>query len=116
MLFIWYTALPVALTWCFMGIGILLSTLSRSADVAQASAFVVWLTLLLFLDLILLGTLIRNQIPPETVVGIALANPIQVFRTATMLLLDSQLVMLGPSAYVILDNFGQAGYMAYAIS
>ena len=75
----------------------------------------VWLTLLLFLDLILLGTLIRNQIPPETVVGIALANPMQVFRTAAMLLLDSQLVMLGPSAYVILDNFGQAGYMVYAI-
>ncbi len=115
MLFIWYTALLVALARCFLGIGMLLSTLSRSADVAQASAFVVWLTLLLFLDLILLGTLIRNQIPPETVVGIALANPMQVFRTAAMLLLDSQLVMLGPSAYVILDNFGQAGYMAYAI-
>jgi ABC-2 type transport system permease protein len=114
-LFIWYTALLMALAWCFLGIGMLLSTLSRSADVAQASAFVVWLTLLLFLDLILLGTLIRNQIPPETVVGIALANPMQVFRTAAMLLLDSQLVMLGPSAYVILDNFGQAGYMAYAI-
>ncbi len=114
-LFIWYTALLMALAWCFLGIGMLLATLSRSADVAQASAFVVWLTLLLFLDLILLGTLIRNQIPPETVVGIALANPMQVFRTAAMLLLDSQLVMLGPSAYVILDNFGQAGYMAYAI-
>lgn len=114
-LFIWYTALLMALAWCFLGIGMLLSTLSRSADVAQASAFVVWLTLLLFLDLILLGTLIRNQIPPETVVGIALANPMQVFRTAAMLLLDSQLVMLGPSAYVILDNFGQAGYMVYAI-
>ncbi|MFB1489185.1 MULTISPECIES: ABC transporter permease [unclassified Thiocapsa] len=114
-LFIWYTALLMALAWCFLGIGMLLSTLSRSADVAQASAFVVWLTLLLFLDLILLGTLIRNQIPPETVVGIALANPMQVFRTAAMLLLDSQLVMLGPSAYVILDNFGQGGYMAYAI-
>ena len=114
-LFIWYTTLLMALAWCFLGIGMLLSTLSRSADVAQVSAFVVWLTLLLFLDLILLGTLIRNQIPPETVVGIALANPMQVFRTAAMLLLDSQLVMLGPSAYVILDNFGQAGYMVYAI-
>jgi ABC-2 type transport system permease protein len=114
-LFIWYTALLMSLAWCFLGIGMLLSTLSRSADVAQASAFVVWLTLLLFLDLILLGTLIRHQIPPETVVGIALANPMQVFRTAAMLLLDSQLVMLGPSAYVILDNFGQAGYMAYAL-
>ena len=32
-----------------------------------------------------------------------------------MLLLDPQLVMLGPSAYVILDAFGQAGYIAFAL-
>jgi len=32
-----------------------------------------------------------------------------------MMLLDQQLVMLGPSAYVILDAFGEVGYMAYAL-
>jgi ABC-2 type transport system permease protein len=114
-LFAYYTGLLMALAWCFLGIGMLLSTLTRSADVAQASAFVVWLALLLFLDLILLGVMIRNQIPPESAVAIALANPLQVFRTAAMLLLDPQLVMLGPSAYVILDTFGQAGYIAYGL-
>jgi ABC-2 type transport system permease protein len=49
-------------------------------------------------------------------VAIALANPLQVFRTATMLLFDPQLVLLGPTAYVILDHFGQAGYLAYALT
>jgi ABC-2 type transport system permease protein len=93
----------------------LLSTLSRSADVAQASAFVIWLTLLLFLDLILLGVMIREHLPPESAVAIALANPLQVFRTAAMMLLDHQLVMLGPSAYVILDNFSEIGYTVYAL-
>jgi ABC-2 type transport system permease protein len=39
-----------------------------------------------------------------------------VFRTAAMMLFDRQLVLLGPSAYVILDTFGQAGYMAFAIA
>jgi ABC-2 type transport system permease protein len=116
LLFGFYTGLLMALAWCFLGIGMLLSTLTRSADVAQASAFVVWLTLLLFLDLILLGVMIRNQIPPESAVAIALANPLQVFRTSAMLLLDPQLVMLGPSAYVILDAFGRAGYVAYALA
>jgi ABC-2 type transport system permease protein len=114
-LFVYYTALLMALAWCFLGLGMLLSTLTRSADVAQASAFVVWLTLLLFLDLILLGVMIREQLPPETAVGIALANPMQVFRTAAMMLLDRQLVILGPSAYLILDAFGDAGYIAYAV-
>jgi len=114
-LFVYYTGLLMALAWCFLGLGMLLSTLTRSADVAQASAFVVWLTLLLFLDLILLGVMIREQLPPETAVGIALVNPMQVFRTAAMMLLDQQLVILGPSAYLILDAFGVGGYIVYAL-
>ncbi|MCU7892111.1 MAG: ABC transporter permease [Candidatus Thiodiazotropha sp. (ex Ustalcina ferruginea)] len=114
-LLIYYTGLLMALAWCFLGIGMLISTLARSADVAQGAAFVVWLTLLLFLDLILLGVLIQEHLPPETAVAIALANPMQVFRTATMMLFDPQLVLLGPTAYVILDNFGQLGYIVYAI-
>lgn len=114
-LFIYYKALLMTLAWCFLGIGMLLSTLARSADVAQASAFVVWLTLLLFIDLVLLGVMIRNQLPPEAAVALALINPLQVFRTAAMMLLDQQLVILGPSAYVILDTFGQTGYIAFAL-
>jgi len=112
---IYYTGLLMVLAWCFLGIGMLISTIARSSDVAQGAAFVVWLSLLLFLDLILLGIMIQEQLPPETAVAIALANPMQVFRTASMMLFDPQLVLLGPSAYVILDNFGQAGYIAYAL-
>lgn len=115
-LFTYYTGLLMALAWCFLGIGMLLSTLTRSADVAQGAAFVVWLSLLLFLDLILLGIMVREALPPETAVAIALANPMQVFRTATMMLFDTQLVMLGPTAYVILDHFGETGYMVYAMA
>lgn len=114
-LFIFYSGLLMALAWCFLGIGMLISTLARSSDVAQGAAFIVWLILLLFLDLILLGIMIQESLPPETAVAIALANPMQVFRTATMMLFDPQLVLLGPTAYVILDNFSQAGYIAYAI-
>ena len=59
--------------------------------------------------------MIQEQLPAETAVAIALANPMQVFRTASMMLFDPQLVLLGPSAYVILDSFGQSGYIAYAL-
>ncbi len=114
-LFIFYTGLLMALAWCFLGIGMLISTLTRSSDVAQGAAFIVWLVLLLFLDLILLGVMIQEHLSPDMAVLLALANPMQVFRTATMMLFDPQLVLLGPTAYVILDNFSQAGYIAYAI-
>ncbi|MDE2586589.1 MAG: ABC transporter permease, partial [Betaproteobacteria bacterium] len=67
------------------------------------------------LDLILLGVLIQGQVAPEVAISIALANPLQVFRTAALALFDPQLIVLGPSAYVILDNFGVLGYKVYAL-
>jgi ABC-2 type transport system permease protein len=111
----YYTALLMVLSWCFLGIGMLISTLARSADVAQGAAFIIWLFLILFLDLILLGIMIRESLPPETAVAISLANPLQVFRTASMLLFDAELVLLGPTAYVILDLFGRTGYLVWAL-
>ena len=114
-LFTYYTGLLLSLSWCFLGIGILVSSIARSVDVAQGAAFVIWLTLLLFLDLILLGIMIQQHVPPEAAVALALINPMQVFRTGTMMLFDPQLVILGPAAYVILDHFGTIGYMAIAL-
>ncbi len=112
---LFYTGFLISLAWCFLGIGMLVSTLARSSDVATGAAFLIWLFLLLFLDLILLGALIKQGLPPESIIAIALANPLQVFRTGAMLLFDPQLVLLGPSAYVILDNFGEKGYLLWAL-
>lgn len=111
---LFYTGLLATLAACFLGLGLLISTLSRSTDVAQSAAFLLWLVLLLFLDLILLGVMIREGLPAETAVALALANPMQSFRTAVMLLFDPQLVLLGPSAYLILDSFGRIGYLVWA--
>jgi len=111
-----YTALLASLAWCFLGVGMLISTLARSTDVAQGAAFVVWLFLVLFLDLILLGVLIQEKLPAELAVSISLANPLQVFRTAAMMLFDPHLVLLGPSAFVILDAFGNFGYLVWSVA
>ena len=112
---IYYTGFLLSLAWCFLGIGMLISTLARTSDVATGIAFIIWLGLLLFMDLILLGLLVRQGMPSETLVAIALFNPMQVFRTAAMMLFDPQLVLLGQSAYVILDNFGRMGYIIWAL-
>jgi ABC-2 type transport system permease protein len=114
-LFWTYTAMLASLAWCFLGIGMCISTLARSVDVAQGAAFVLWLVLVLFLDLVLLGVLIQERLPAETAVALSLANPLQVFRTAAMALFDPDLVLLGPSAFVILDRFGRSGYLAWSL-
>jgi ABC-2 type transport system permease protein len=110
-----YTALLVSLIVCFLGLGFLISSLARGVDVAQGVAFLLWLTLVLFLDLILLGLMIKGQAPVGLVVAIAILNPLQAFRAAAMMLFDAELVMLGPSAFVILDTFGTTGYLAWAL-
>jgi len=113
-LFFLYTGLLVALAWCFLGIGMLISSIARSVDIAQGAAFFIWLFLLLFLDLILLGLMVREQFSPEPLILIALTNPLQTFRIGAMLLFDPQLILLGPTAYVILDIFGKTGYLVWS--
>lgn len=114
-IFGYYTGLLAVMAACFLGIGMLISAVARSTDMAQGAAFMVWLSLLLFLDLILLGIMIQGKVAPEVAVMVALANPLQVFRTAALALFDPQLIVLGPSAYVILDLFGIAGYKIFAL-
>jgi ABC-2 type transport system permease protein len=111
-----YAAMLGALCACFLGIAMGISAVARSVDVAQAAAFLLWLALVLFLDLVLLGLLIQAHVPAETVVAIALANPLQVFRTAALMLFDPELVLLGPAAFVLFDVFGRAGYLAWSIA
>ena len=115
-MFGYYTALLAVMAMCFLGIGMLISAIARTTDMAQGAAFMVWLVLLLFLDLILLGVMIQGKVAPELAVTLALANPLQVFRTAALALFDPQLIVLGPSAYVILDLFGTAGYKVFALA
>ena len=114
-IFLYYTALLASLSLCFLGIAMLISVLARSSDIAQGVAFLVWLFLLLFLDLILLGVLIQEQIPSEIAITIALFNPLQTFRTAALMLFDPQLIVLGPAAFVLFDLFGTLGYKIFAL-
>ena len=114
-MFIYYTGLLATMGACFLGIAMLVSVLARGTDVAQGAAFLIWLTLLLFLDLILLGVMIQGKVSPEVAVSIALINPLQVFRTAALAMFDPTLIVLGPSAYVILDHFGLSGYKVFAL-
>ena len=111
-----YSGLTAALATCFLGLGFFLSAVSRSTEVALGASLMIWLLLVALLDLLLLSVLIKAQFVPDFVIAIALANPLQSFRTASMILFDPQLILLGPASYVILDNFGVTGYVAWALA
>jgi len=111
-----YAGLICALAACFLGVGFFLSSIARSTEVSLGYSLVIWLILVALLDLLLLSILIRSQFDPTFVVGVALANPLQTFRTASMILFDPQLILLGPASYVILDHFGVPGYVVWALA
>ncbi len=106
--------LLLVMIFAFVGLGFLISALTRSVDTAQTLAFIIWLLLVLALDLVLLGALIRGRLAIEGVVAIAMLNPLQVFRTGSMLLFDPQLVLLGPTAFTVFDIFGRTGFMIWS--
>ena len=112
----YYVLLLGSLTWCFLGIGMFLSILVRKQEWGLGLAFLTWLVLLLFIDIIMIGVMLQHQVEEKVIIGISLLNPLQVFRTGAILLFDPELSSIGPAAYVILDALGQQGFLIFSIS
>ncbi len=111
-----YTVLLTASAFTFLGIGFLISCLSRSQETALGVAMFVWLLLIALIDIVLIGVLIRSGISPEIIFSIALANPVQLFRVAAVSLFDPVLSVIGPASYFILDKMGRYAFLAYSLS
>ncbi|NLN00130.1 MAG: ABC transporter permease subunit [Campylobacteraceae bacterium] len=114
-LFFYYVALVLSLNIQFLGISFFISSAVKTQELALGVAFFVWLALLAFIDILLIGMLSRSIGSAETIYSIALANPLQVFRIGAISVFDPQLAVIGPAAYFILDTFGQTFFSIYAI-
>ncbi|NLC28488.1 MAG: ABC transporter permease [Campylobacteraceae bacterium] len=114
-IFFYYIGLVLALNIQFLGISFFISSAVKTQEVALGIAFFVWLTLLAFIDILLIGMLSRGVGSAELVYSIALTNPLQVFRIGAIALFDPELAVIGPAAYFILDEFGKSFFAIYAI-
>jgi ABC-2 type transport system permease protein len=59
--------------------------------------------------------MLQQQIKESVIVAVSLLNPIMVFRAGAVLLFDPELTSMGPASYVILDNMGYGGFLAFTI-
>jgi len=110
-----YCLLLIAMSWCFLGMAMLISSVVQRQETGLGAAFFIWFILVLFLDIILIGVFLQHQINPELIISIALLNPLQDFRVASMALFDPKMTMLGPSSWFILDHFGKTGFILFSI-
>ncbi|NPA50015.1 MAG: ABC transporter permease subunit [Epsilonproteobacteria bacterium] len=110
-----YSGLIFALCGVFLGIAFFISTLVKSHDVALGASFIVWILLLAFLDIALIGLMLQNRFNDEFIITLALLNPMEVFRVGAISLFDPELSVMGPVAYFILDTFGKTLFIIYSL-
>lgn len=114
-LFSLYSGLLAVLVLCFLGIGMFISVRANSQNQAISTAFITWLILVAFIDLILMGAMLKMRLDPEAVIGFGMLNPLQVFRTAVLVLFDPKLTVMGAASYFILDSVGRTVFIVFAL-
>jgi ABC-2 type transport system permease protein len=100
---------------CFTGIAMIISVIAPNQEFAIGLAFAFWLLVEAAIDSLLLGLLVKGRLLAEVVVGLALLNPIQAFRTASIALFDPELTSLGSISLTMIDTIGKTGLIMWAI-
>lgn len=114
-LFLLYAGLLVCSALAFLGVGFFISSWVRSQELAVGAAFFVWLFLIAFIDIALIGFMIKSMVPENVIFAAAMLNPVQVFRIGAICLFDPVLSVTGPASYFILDTLGQSGCAVYSL-
>ncbi len=110
-----YSVLLLSLCFTFLGLAFFLSSIVKSTDIALGSSFFVWIFLLAFIDIALIGLMLQNRVDDKIVLTLAMLNPIEVFRIGAITLFDPELTVIGPVAYYLLDTLGKNLLILYAI-
>ncbi len=106
--FIWIALLSWLLSLAMLGVGMLISTLTRTSGAALGGAVFVWLVLVFLGDLGLMGTAAATRMPVNVLFGAALLNPIEAYRLAALATFDSSLDVLGPAGSYAVDTLRDA--------
>lgn len=105
LLLVWLTLM---LAWSMLGVGMLLSTLARRANVATGTAIFVWLALVFATDLGLMAAALTFRISIERLFFLAMLNPMQVFKMWSLGAIDASLDVLGPAGLYGQQTYGSS--------
>ncbi len=114
-LFFLYSGLLAAMVFFFLGLSMWLSARSKTQENALGISFMIWLFLVAFLDILFIGLMLKWRINPELIIWLALINPLQIFRTGTLILFDPKLTVMGPVSYYILDTMSRTTFIIISL-
>jgi len=114
-LFFLYTALLFAMSSAFLGIAFFISSIVKSSEMALGISFFIWIFLLAFIDIALISLMMQQRVNAELIIGIAMINPMEIFRVAAISLFDPELTVMGPVAFYILDMMSQKVFVFISV-
>lgn len=89
-----------------LGLGFLISALTRKAATALGAALIAWLVLVFFSDLGVVGATLTLRPTPATLLGMLVANPLQAFKLGAIYSLRATLDTLGAVGQYAVYRFG----------
>ena len=106
------TYLTLILLSCLLAIaslslGFLISAAVQKGATAVGLALFLWLILVFFGDLGVMGTALVLQLDVTQLLALTLANPLQLFKIATILDLRNNLEVLGPAGIYAFRTYGR---------
>jgi len=96
----------IALSWAFVGLGLWLSSVARTAERATVYVLLAWLIATALHDFGLIALLLRFKLLPAVVFGLAASNPAEAARLAILTGIDPELSVLGPVGFWLATTLG----------
>lgn len=110
------TAIVAALAWSFTCIGILLSAFAGSPERALVYALVVWAGAVALHDFVLIGVLLRWDVPPSIVFALAAMNPVEGARLGILSGVEPDLAVLGPVGFWLATRLGSTATFVIGVA
>lgn len=108
--------LAFVLALASLSLGFLISAAVGKSATAVGTALFIWLILVFFGDLGLMGTAIVLRMDISQLFTMALVNPLQIFKMASILAIRSNLEVLGPAGVYAVRTYGsQLQLLLFAI-
>lgn len=110
-----FLALLLGQTLCFSALGMGIGVIARSPEQALMGGLSLWAASAALVDFVLLGLLLRWDVPPQAVFLLAVLNPMQSGRVALLAGLDPGLGTLGPVGTWAATTLGPAATIAFGL-
>ena len=111
-----FLALLVGQAVCFSAVGMWVSTVSRTTEQALLTSLVLWMAAVALVDFVVLGLMLRWELPPALVFLLAGVNPVQAARIGILATVDPELGVLGPVGTWAVTTLGTGPTIAWGLT